>query len=388
MKFCFAWICILAFSAAAFAQASSKSAATFSISGKIGTLNKPTRIYLDYSFKGKFYTDSTDLVNGAFAFHGNVDGIAECRMTLARDGRGRDFEIYAKGAGDVIYFDFGGEKITIASKDSLYNASVQGSKIYAEQAAFRKETGLTPMDISRKANLQIQRLTPQQQQDTAYTNVVGAWVKQQRADRKIKLQRYAETHLNSRYSVSALREVLDIYQAPIDLISKMYHNLSATVKSSDAGVQFAQTLAGRVAAVAGNKAINFTQNNTAGKAVSLSDFKGKWVLLEFWASWCVPCRAEGPNLIKQYGLYKNNGFEILSVSADKDRDKWVKAIADDGYMWEQVSDLGGWNNAVCRLYAIRYVPANFLINPDGMIVATDLTGEKLNSKLQEIFAKK
>jgi peroxiredoxin len=137
----------------------------------------------------------------------------------------------------------------------------------------------------------------------------------------------------------------------------------------------------------GVTAMDFTQNNTAGKPVKLSDYRGKYVLLDFWASWCGPCRAENPNVLDNYEKYHSKGLEILAVSLDDKKEAWLKAIKDDGLEWAHVSDLKGWKNEVAKEYDIRAVPSNFLIDKEGKIVAVDLRGEDLTQKLAEIFGK-
>ena len=129
----------------------------------------------------------------------------------------------------------------------------------------------------------------------------------------------------------------------------------------------------------------FTQNDVNGKPVSLASLKGKYVLVEFWASWCAPCRAGNPNLVKQYQTYKDKGFEIISVSLDNAKQNWLEAIKKDGLPWIQVSDLKGWNNAVGRLYGVRAVPQSFLLDKEGKVIDNTLRDESLNSKLAEIF---
>lgn len=131
--------------------------------------------------------------------------------------------------------------------------------------------------------------------------------------------------------------------------------------------------------------MDFTQNDINGKAVKLSDFKGKYVLLDFWASWCGPCRAENPNVLKAYNQYKDKNFTILGVSLDEKGDAWQKAIKDDALPWMQVSDLKGWQNEASSKYGISGIPANFLINPEGIIIAKDLRGEDLETKLAEVL---
>jgi peroxiredoxin len=137
----------------------------------------------------------------------------------------------------------------------------------------------------------------------------------------------------------------------------------------------------------GAEAPNFTQQTPDGKQVSLADYRGKYVLVDFWASWCGPCRQENPAVIKAYNAYKGRKFDILSVSLDKEdgRDKWLKAIQDDQLTWTQVSDLHGWQNEVAKRYGVQSIPQNFLIDPTGKIVATNLHGDELEAKLAQFI---
>jgi len=133
--------------------------------------------------------------------------------------------------------------------------------------------------------------------------------------------------------------------------------------------------------------MNFTQNDTLGIPVSLASFKGKYVLVDFWASWCGPCRRENPNVVKTYNAYKDKGFQILSVSLDQPgaKDKWIKAIHDDNLTWTHVSDLKYWDNEVAKQYGIQAIPANFLLDPEGKIIAKNLRGEDLAAKLSTVL---
>ncbi len=136
----------------------------------------------------------------------------------------------------------------------------------------------------------------------------------------------------------------------------------------------------------GNKAPDFASTTPEGDVVSFSEFLGEgYVLLDFWAAWCGPCRRENPNLVAAYQQYKDRGFNVFGVSLDKTKEAWVKAIEVDGLTWPQVSELTFWNSEAAALYGVRAIPSNFLIGPDGTIVARNLRGEELREKLRELL---
>jgi peroxiredoxin len=135
----------------------------------------------------------------------------------------------------------------------------------------------------------------------------------------------------------------------------------------------------------GNMAPNFSLANPNGEEVSLESLKGKYVLIDFWASWCGPCRQENPNVVRMYNKYKDKNFEILGVSLDNDRNKWTQAIDKDGLIWKHVSDLKGWESNAASLYNVSAIPATFLLDKDGKIIAKNLRGAELEQKLKEIL---
>jgi peroxiredoxin len=137
----------------------------------------------------------------------------------------------------------------------------------------------------------------------------------------------------------------------------------------------------------GSEAPEIVLNNPDGEAVSLSSFKGKFVLLDFWAAWCSPCRRENPNLVRAYKLFNDKGFEIFQVSLDRTKEEWVGAIKNDNLNWTQVSDLKYWSSPAAKLYYVRSIPANFLIDPNGIIIAKNLRGSALEEKLHEVLNK-
>ena len=356
----------------------------FSMTGKLGTLDKPAKIYIDYSdANGQGKEDSATVVNGVFTLTGSVSGYTSARMSLDHEGKGKPFSIYSPGA-DVIYFYFGPEKINITSKDSLSIATFTGSKIYDEHAAYNKTIGGSIMELTAMYQKDYAEASPEDKRDPEFMAAINARQTELRKQRGLKQIEFVKANPNSFFALTALSEVAGTY-ADMTTAKKLLDGLNKDLRKRDMAKELEQRIAAERLTAIGKPAPAFTQDDVNGKPLSLADLKGKVVLLDFWASWCSPCRAENPNMLKQYKIYKDKGFEILSVSLDSKKNDWIKAIEEDGLPWLHVSDLKGWNNAAGRLYGVRGVPACYLIDRDGKIIADNVRGEKLNEKLSEIF---
>lgn len=169
------------------------------------------------------------------------------------------------------------------------------------------------------------------------------------------------------------------------LADKLFKILSKEVKETNLAKYVDQQLEVAKINPIGSQIADFSETDTAGNKVDISSFRGKYVLIDFWASWCRPCRMENPNVVAAYDKYHQKNFTILGISLDQARPAWLNAIKMDGLKWTQVSDLHGWSSALATKFKITSIPQNILIDPKGIIIAKNLRGEALNQKLDELF---
>ncbi|HNR07572.1 MAG TPA: TlpA disulfide reductase family protein [Saprospiraceae bacterium] len=168
-------------------------------------------------------------------------------------------------------------------------------------------------------------------------------------------------------------------------LKPLYESLSDEVKNTFFGLRLKNVVESAAKTAIGSAAPDFEGISPDGKILRLSSLKGKHLLVDFWASWCMPCRQENPNVVRVYDNYKNKGFEILGVSLDQEKEKWVDAIAQDGLAWPQVSDLLGWKSKIAAMYGVQGIPQNFLLDHEGRIIAKGLRGQDLENKLKELL---
>ncbi len=207
-------------------------------------------------------------------------------------------------------------------------------------------------------------------------------------DSAVKVKQVAFVNKNPKSIAAAFLAVNYLSQNPektYEEVNHIYNTLDKSIQQSYYGKKIAEMASQMRSTTEGQVAPDFTLNDVNGKPVALSSFRGKVTLVDFWASWCGPCRKENPNVVAAYQKFHAKGLEILGVSLDDNKENWLQAIEKDGLTWTQVSDLQGWQSAAAQLYGVQSIPANFLLDKEGKIIAKDLREESLEQKLNELF---
>lgn len=363
---------------ASFAQ---KASNEFELKGKLDLAKAVDWLYLRYSSGGQYVTDSVQPKNGEFKFKGSIAEPQEASLVAKFKPKGDE-----KPAREYVQLFLEPSKIEFSAKDSLDNNTIKGSKGNDEFQALLKKTQAYDPKFEKLYN------------DYDSLEKAGDKVGQKRVEDQIEelnnemkenvYGEFVKTHPNSGVSLFAIKQYAgwDIDPAKIEPV---YNSMAASIKALPSAVSLKERIDIAKKTAIGSYAMDFTQNDTLGHPVSLSSFKGKYVLVDFWASWCGPCRRENPNVVKVFEKFKDKNFTILSVSLDRPeaKEKWMNAIHKDGLTWTHVSDLKYWDNAVAKQYGIRAIPQNLLLDPSGKIIAKNLRGEDLDVKLTEIMNK-
>jgi peroxiredoxin len=344
----------------------------FTLTGHIKGL-QDGELYLAYGTMKTMKADTVQTKNGDFVFKGKV---AEPSYAMLFN---KTYTVKID-----LYIDAAAPVTIKANIDSLYDANVKGSAVVNEYAKYNQAQNDTrkPVQVIYEQWMNAYKAKDSVASEKYKTQFNEARSQQSDLSRKMQLA-FIEQHPNHPAAAWELMHYLD--GKTLEKSRTMFENMSKPVQTSAQGKEVADRIATLSRIAVGQMAPNFQQLTTDNAPVTLASYKGKYVLLEFWASWCGPCRAESPNLLKEYKHYKDKGFDVLAVSLDDKKEKWMEAIKKDGMPWTQVSDLKGWKNEVAGLYGINAVPANFLIDPTGKIVARDLRGEELGKALAKIF---
>jgi len=356
---------------------------TYSISGKVLN-NQGTTVYLEeIRDKDWIIIDSSEIDGDAFQFKGSKEEVVIHRLRFAND------------VSLPLLVNEDKMSLTLDVKDPFMSAVFTGSKDNETYASFNKK-----MLELNKAHSRLKMMLDSMKNVSATSSIVATncmnEIKAIEAEEELFLHESIDRNVASPIVFSMLSYLNFENDFPFveSITSKIKQqqpdykytaSLVTNVNQYKAYLQQQQEKEKENPAAVGKEAPEFVLPDTKGKMVRLSSFKGKYLLLDFWASWCGPCRQESPNVVRAYNKYKGKNFEILSVSLDNKKDDWLKAIEKDQLTWTHVSDLNSWESTVVRLYHVEGIPATFLLDPNGVVVARDLRGNALDQKLEELL---
>ena len=386
MKPLILFLCILA---PFFTVAQTSATHSFTISGKLKKMkDTAVRVYLYYVVDNNRVTDSAEVQNGKYRLTGYINEPVLSRLSVKYKSGQTGMEAPVDMQKDVATLFLAPGKLRVTSIDSFSNIRVKGKGSSAHKDYKKFEALNKPFNDSMQALSDVYNQYRNEGKAAKMKQVEDQAGLLEKSIKENVFHSFIKNHPASPVSLLILQQYAG-HDINIDEIEPLFNQLSATVKAWPSALQFKERMDIAKRTSIGQMAADFTQADTLGNPVSLSSLRGKYLLVDFWASWCGPCRAENPNVVNAFNKYKDKGFSVLGVSLDRPGAKaaWLKAIHDDKLAWTHVSDLQFWNNAVAQLYGIQSIPQNLLLDPTGRIIGKNLRGQDLHNKLEEVLGK-
>lgn len=349
---------------------------------KLKEVNKDAEALIGWSINGHMSIDTVLLnANNEFELKGQMPAVNRAFLNLLHEKPDPTMPPN-NGDGIVVYLEEG--TLLITGKDSLMTATVSGTPNndllqQLNQLGKSFEAKVAPINAEYSKAMEagdeekVAKLTKE------YNDLMAAKKNEEKA--------FVLKHPGADVSLDWLRRNVNVVQER-NLANEVFDQFTDELKQSPAGIIYSNILKQTKPADINSTAPDFAAKQPNGEELSLRSLRGKYVLLDFWASWCGPCRRDNPNLVRIYSEFKDKAFTILGYSLDGGGgafEKWTEAIEKDGLTWPQISDLAGWQSLATQLYGISAVPTNFLIDPNGVIIAKNLHGDALSAKLKEVL---
>ncbi|MFV0590153.1 MAG: redoxin domain-containing protein [Draconibacterium sp.] len=335
------------------------------------------KVVLEERVDGKFVgIDTADVVDGVAVLEGSVENPSMYYLSVL--GQRAKALIFVENA-----------KMTVNGKaDSISFVKIEGSATQDEYAALNEQMKAIQQEYM---DLYKESVSARQAGDTAKANELMAKVEEIYATASDKMNTLQEDFVKNNPTSYVAPLILSSiqYQKSAEQLDSMISTLDPKIQETDIIVDMKEQIEKMKKVSIGQIAPDFTQNDPDGNPVKFSDVysQNELTLLDFWASWCGPCRQENPNVVAVFNDFKDKGFTVFGVSLDREKDAWLKGIADDGLTWTHVSDLAFWSNAAAKEYAIRSIPSSLLVDKTGKIVEKNKRGEELRSFVEGYFAK-
>nr|WP_294896437.1 TlpA disulfide reductase family protein [uncultured Pedobacter sp.] len=350
----------------------------FSLKGDIKNIKTNQTVYLIHVDGRSEKIDSVKTANGKFEF--NIDLKSPALAILLLDHTGNDLN--SKGTPKDIYrFFIEPGQATLTAKDSIKTAKIKGLAVADEYAALNNST-LKVEDSLMALNKEFTALSDKEKSKEAVVKGFQDRYLALLENRKTIIAAFVDKNPNSFVSLYSLNNDLATEDMNVPQVEQAYNALSDKLKAMPMGQAVAQKLEMGKKTGIGVEAVDFEEATSENIKVKLSSFRGQYVLLDFWASWCGPCRQENPNVAEAYERFKNKNFTVLGVSIDEKADKWAEAVKKDGLVWTNLLDR---TQNIAMTYGINAIPKNFLIDPSGKIIAKNLRGPALMDKLKEVL---